>query len=334
MRSLLLGATERPTQESSHQRLLRPTVAPRSLEHTAIAVMNRGRAIRAVIFGAIRSASCSARGARPRGSSFPSPMVSGSTSVRWGVGNGHLSQGLSAFSRQAGTVLSKLRPSAKPCGEAGLAAAGYHAGMDPDERAAAQHRFMTGDAEVITARAPSAWERQGQRPLGLALGDPDERRGLLRGGRARRPRRPPRPSRPPRRPLRPGPSGPLDPGRAPRVHLPLRPAPRPAPTARATSRSTPPRLDEDLVKLAIAERAVALEVEPAPGGRLGSASTTGSTWPPLGLPADRPRHGDAARRVRGVQNDGRRRLLRALSARHRRGHGRKTARRLGRCRST
>ena len=35
--------------------------------------------------------------------------------------------------------------------EAGLSAAGYHAGMDPDERASTQHRFMTGDAEVITA---------------------------------------------------------------------------------------------------------------------------------------------------------------------------------------
>jgi superfamily II DNA helicase RecQ len=35
--------------------------------------------------------------------------------------------------------------------EAGLSAAGYHAGMDPDERASAQHRFMTGDAVVITA---------------------------------------------------------------------------------------------------------------------------------------------------------------------------------------
>jgi RecQ family ATP-dependent DNA helicase len=35
--------------------------------------------------------------------------------------------------------------------EAGLSAAGYHAGMDPDERASAQHRFMTGDAEVMTA---------------------------------------------------------------------------------------------------------------------------------------------------------------------------------------
>ena len=70
--------------------------------------------------------------------------------------------------------------------------------------------------------------RQGQRPLGLALGDPDERRGLLPGGRPRGPRRPPRPSRPPRRPLRPGPPGPLHPdarGRA-RVRLPLRPAPQ------------------------------------------------------------------------------------------------------------
>jgi RecQ family ATP-dependent DNA helicase len=35
--------------------------------------------------------------------------------------------------------------------EAGLLAAAYHAGMDPDERASAQLRFMEGDAEVIVA---------------------------------------------------------------------------------------------------------------------------------------------------------------------------------------
>ena len=33
----------------------------------------------------------------------------------------------------------------------GTLAVGYHAGMPPDERAAAQHRFMTGDAEVVVA---------------------------------------------------------------------------------------------------------------------------------------------------------------------------------------
>ena len=33
----------------------------------------------------------------------------------------------------------------------GLLAVGYHAGMDPDERAAAQHRFMEGDAEIVVA---------------------------------------------------------------------------------------------------------------------------------------------------------------------------------------
>jgi RecQ family ATP-dependent DNA helicase len=33
----------------------------------------------------------------------------------------------------------------------GLLAVGYHAGMAPDERAAAQHRFMTGDAEIVVA---------------------------------------------------------------------------------------------------------------------------------------------------------------------------------------
>ncbi len=33
----------------------------------------------------------------------------------------------------------------------GLHAVGYHAGMEPDERAAAQHRFMDGDAEIVVA---------------------------------------------------------------------------------------------------------------------------------------------------------------------------------------
>jgi ATP-dependent DNA helicase RecQ len=33
----------------------------------------------------------------------------------------------------------------------GLLAVGYHAGMAPDERAAAQHRFMDGDAEIVVA---------------------------------------------------------------------------------------------------------------------------------------------------------------------------------------
>ena len=34
---------------------------------------------------------------------------------------------------------------------AGVLAAAYHAGMAPDERASAQHRFMSGDAEVVVA---------------------------------------------------------------------------------------------------------------------------------------------------------------------------------------
>jgi ATP-dependent DNA helicase RecQ len=33
----------------------------------------------------------------------------------------------------------------------GLLAVGYHAGMPPDERASAQHRFMEGDAEIVVA---------------------------------------------------------------------------------------------------------------------------------------------------------------------------------------
>jgi ATP-dependent DNA helicase RecQ len=35
--------------------------------------------------------------------------------------------------------------------EGGLQAVGYHAGMAPDERASAQHRFMEGDADVVVA---------------------------------------------------------------------------------------------------------------------------------------------------------------------------------------
>src|SRR5262249_34487521 len=35
--------------------------------------------------------------------------------------------------------------------EGGLLAVAYHAGLEPDERAQAQHRFMIGDAEVIVA---------------------------------------------------------------------------------------------------------------------------------------------------------------------------------------
>ncbi len=35
--------------------------------------------------------------------------------------------------------------------DAGVLAAAYHAGMEPDERASAQHRFMSGDAHVIAA---------------------------------------------------------------------------------------------------------------------------------------------------------------------------------------
>jgi superfamily II DNA helicase RecQ len=46
---------------------------------------------------------------------------------------------------------------------AGVPAAAYHAGMAPDERASAQHRFMSGDAEVATNAF--AGHRQGRRAL-------------------------------------------------------------------------------------------------------------------------------------------------------------------------
>ena len=58
-------------------------------------------------------------------------------------------------------------------------------------------------------------DRQGGRPLRLALGDPDERRGLLPGGRARRARRTARPRRAARRALGPRPPRALHPAARP-----------------------------------------------------------------------------------------------------------------------
>ena len=153
----------------------------------------------------------------------------------------------------------------------GLLAVGYHAGMPPDERAAAQHRFMEGDAEIVVATNAFGMgvDKADVRAVD-PLGDPEERRGLLPGGRPRRARRPARPRDPALQPRRPG--------AADQLHQ-ARRASRPMTCLRSCvacrlpagvdrSLIDAPSDDRDRVCLGIAERAGLCSLEPARGGRL------------------------------------------------------------------